>query len=30
LPTWEIAALAGAAAVVAYDMAPLFFSNALI
>ena len=30
LPIWEIAALAGAAAAIAYDMAPLFFSNALI
>jgi hypothetical protein len=30
LPLWEIAALVGAAAVVAYHMAPLFFSNALI
>jgi hypothetical protein len=30
LPIWEIAALACAAAVIAYDMAPLFFSNALI
>ena len=30
LRIWEIAALAGAAAIVASDMAPLFFSNALI
>ena len=30
LPIWEIAALACAAAVIAYDMAPLFFSNALV
>jgi len=30
LPPWEIAALACAAAVVAYHIAPLFFSNALI
>jgi hypothetical protein len=30
LPIWELAALAGLAAVVAYHMAPLFFSNALI
>jgi hypothetical protein len=30
LPVWAIAALACAAAVIAYDMAPLFFSNTLI
>jgi len=30
LPIWDIVALACAAAVIAYDMAPLFFSNALI
>jgi hypothetical protein len=30
LPVWAIAAAACAAAVVAYNMAPLFFSNALI
>jgi len=30
LPVWMIAAAACAAAVIAYDMAPLFFSNALI
>ena len=30
LPVWAIAAAAGAAAVIAYTMAPLFFSNALI
>jgi hypothetical protein len=30
LPVWVIAAAACAAAVTAYDMAPLFFSNALI
>ena len=30
LPLWEIAALVCAAAVIAYHMAPLFFSNALI
>jgi hypothetical protein len=30
VPLWEIAALVGAATLVAYHMAPLFFSNALI
>jgi hypothetical protein len=30
LPVWAIVALGGAAGVVAYDMAPLFFSGALI
>jgi hypothetical protein len=30
LPIWDLAVLACAAAVIAYDMAPLFFSNALI
>jgi hypothetical protein len=30
LPVWVLAAAACAAAVIAYDMAPLFFSNALI
>jgi hypothetical protein len=30
LPVWAIAAAACAAAVVAFNMAPLFFSNALI
>ena len=30
LPVWAIAALACAAAVIAYDMAPLFFSSALV
>jgi hypothetical protein len=30
LPLWDLAVLACAAAVIAYDMAPLFFSNALI
>ena len=30
LPAWVIAVLAGAAAVIAFNMAPLFFSNVLI
>jgi len=30
LPVWAIAALVSAAAVIAYDMAPLFFSGALV
>jgi hypothetical protein len=30
LPVWALAAAACAAAVIAYDMAPLFFSNALV
>jgi hypothetical protein len=30
LPVWAIVVLAGAAGVVAYDMAPLFFSGALV